>query len=664
MRWTISIIIGTIAGVIGHTLFPMPSESSVLSTILHHSQNLAAVPKLIRIAAQVIVHPPGAYHRIEHLWIALCAGVPWAIAFMAMSGKKKEVVQVGKLPEYVQPEKRDDLYVVLGEVHDRITGKPSRKPQWLTVPEKGLYAGVALIGQTGRGKTSSGIEPIIEQLVNFKRDDAGQKLSGLLLDFKGDLADVMVRKAAEARRSDDVRIVGLQPYSPMGNDLLPSSELADALAAVMAETKTGGGHLEAPFFRNAATGLAFDAIELIRLTDGWPTLSKVYRLIGDPDAMQQRLIEADIKINGDLYYTFTRAQRRNKEPKKGEPNGKIGRTTHADGTETIGEFDGEFHQDDQKWWVPYSRALFDFCHPEFGIPGRRRSKPDVEHGVEQHGGSGNEDLKQRLSTVRFDINKWWSVIGKERMADAGLGMANILKMFEAPRLFDMLCPPQDHPELIAPMHELIDSGKLVVVKFTHADERVSKLVASILKLDYYRSVMMRFERKGPYRRTFFVCDEYDALAGEADAWFAERCRAAKCIRILSYPGLQGLKMALGDRWGAAFSTASTRLFLEAGDQLTAREASEWCGKHKVWRSQPSMSQQKSGTNRGSLSLSRHISEEPIFAPDRFTHIEVGQAIGRVFDGRKTHPATRVHLKSASIPAAERYAHSVFEQEVA
>ncbi|MGC9159776.1 MAG: DEAD/DEAH box helicase, partial [Terracidiphilus sp.] len=82
---------------------------------------------------------------------------------------------------------RRELYLVLGEVHHALRPIPSQTPRWLTVPERGLYTGIAVVGATGSGKTRAAILPAIEQLFAYRATDAEQKLSGIVLEVKGDL---------------------------------------------------------------------------------------------------------------------------------------------------------------------------------------------------------------------------------------------------------------------------------------------------------------------------------------------------------------------------------------------------------------------------------------------------------------------------------------------
>jgi hypothetical protein len=50
---------------------------------------------------------------------------------------------------YPNPLTRRELYMVIGEVHQQLRPEPSPNPQWLAIPERGLYMGIAAIGAIG-----------------------------------------------------------------------------------------------------------------------------------------------------------------------------------------------------------------------------------------------------------------------------------------------------------------------------------------------------------------------------------------------------------------------------------------------------------------------------------------------------------------------------------
>ena len=61
-------------------------------------------------------------------------------------------IRAGKLPLYPDPRKREELFVVVGEVHNKRKPGPSGTPNWLTIPEGGLFTGIAIIDAIGTGE--------------------------------------------------------------------------------------------------------------------------------------------------------------------------------------------------------------------------------------------------------------------------------------------------------------------------------------------------------------------------------------------------------------------------------------------------------------------------------------------------------------------------------
>ena len=73
--------------------------------------------------------------------------------------KTDSKIQAGRLPSYSDPRKRTELSLVLGEVHHRRKQFPSETPQWLEIPERGLFTGIAIVGAVGSGKTAGCMYP-------------------------------------------------------------------------------------------------------------------------------------------------------------------------------------------------------------------------------------------------------------------------------------------------------------------------------------------------------------------------------------------------------------------------------------------------------------------------------------------------------------------------
>ena len=83
------------------------------------------------------------------------------------------------LPAYVAPERRPAPALVLGESHLETTNGRAPQPSWLTIPQRGLYTGVMVIGAVGTGKTSACMFPYTDQLLRWKASDPERKIGGL-----------------------------------------------------------------------------------------------------------------------------------------------------------------------------------------------------------------------------------------------------------------------------------------------------------------------------------------------------------------------------------------------------------------------------------------------------------------------------------------------------
>jgi hypothetical protein len=128
----------------------------------------------------------------------------------------------GALPSYPDPRKRRELSLIVGEVHSRLTPRAAALPSWLSIPERGLYTGIASFGSIGSGKTYGLILPAMRQLFAYKADDPERKLSGIVLEVKGDLCRQLQRILKWCRREEDyieISLNGNIRYNPLNNSL-------------------------------------------------------------------------------------------------------------------------------------------------------------------------------------------------------------------------------------------------------------------------------------------------------------------------------------------------------------------------------------------------------------------------------------------------------------
>src|SRR5256886_2953445 len=160
----------------------------------------------------------------------------------------------GRLPRYPDPRKRNDLYIVLGEVHNPRRPTPSRDPRWLTIPARGLFTGIAIFGAIGSGKTSCCMYPFAEQLIAYQAHDRGKRIGGLALEVKGDFCHKVRDILQRYKREGDYVEVSLDSeyrYNPLHNDL-DAHALAYNIASLL-NNLFGKG--KEPFWQQAYTNL-------------------------------------------------------------------------------------------------------------------------------------------------------------------------------------------------------------------------------------------------------------------------------------------------------------------------------------------------------------------------------------------------------------------------
>jgi len=76
--------------------------------------------------------------------------------------------------------------LVLGERRHRTSAECIERPDWLTIPERGPYTHILVVGAIGSGKTSVCMYPYVDQPLAYRVGDPVNKVAGLVLEVKGD----------------------------------------------------------------------------------------------------------------------------------------------------------------------------------------------------------------------------------------------------------------------------------------------------------------------------------------------------------------------------------------------------------------------------------------------------------------------------------------------
>ena len=90
-----------------------------------------------------------------------------------------------RLPTWPLSPQADGPAIVVGEVHHPTRAEESPAPEWLTIPERGLFTGVAIFGAVGSGKTSACMHPFARQLLSWQADNPERRVAALVLEVKG-----------------------------------------------------------------------------------------------------------------------------------------------------------------------------------------------------------------------------------------------------------------------------------------------------------------------------------------------------------------------------------------------------------------------------------------------------------------------------------------------
>src|SRR5712691_10726317 len=177
----------------------------------------------------------------------------------------------GTLPPYSDPRTRQELSLVLGEVHRQLVPKPSPVPLWMVMPEHGLYTGIAAFGSIGSGKTLGLILPAMRQLFSYRANDPEQKLSGIVLEVKCDLCRQLQRILKWCGREKDyveVSLDGDVRYNPLNISLDAYAQTFNIASII---TSIWGRGKE-PFWQQSYTDLVRYIILLYRIRDGYLTM--------------------------------------------------------------------------------------------------------------------------------------------------------------------------------------------------------------------------------------------------------------------------------------------------------------------------------------------------------------------------------------------------------
>lgn len=556
-----------IVGVVGLRRFPFPDSNAMLQLVLFHK--------------------PYIFHALRWSWFVMLFTTPclffstvFSLVFIFTSNKKNRTES--ELPPYPEPGLDDPLRVVLGELHDPRKLQQVPAPTWLTIPERGLFTGMAIFGAIGSGKTTCCMRPYAEQILSWRAGDPYKRIGGIVLEVKGDFCYQIQNILKAAGRPEDyieVSLTGNYRYNPLHNDL-DAFTLAYSIASLINNLYGKG---KEPFWQQAYTNLVKFVILLHKVVDEYCTLFQLYECAISPAKLKAKFDQGEALFHRLQPKTIAR------------PYIVIDPAVYAE---------TEFPEG---WtWADWKGLLRCAQSDELEAVLEQKTVPFlvVEEPPELDGEVYRRRVEMLEACQRWHTEDWGRLQDKLKSSVVE-GISVFLSVFDSdPNLKRVFCPPKECYDPVAnkdgrfgqPLPgfgELIESGKVVALNFPMAaNPGVARAAGTFMKQDFQRAMLsrvpdMEWNPKRYFRQALFLCDEYQAFAtvGESDPTGDEKffalSRQAKCIAIVATQSISSLKSTLpGESWRTLLQTFRTKIFLSLSDDQSARTASDLCGREE------------------------------------------------------------------------------------
>jgi len=602
---------------------------------------------------------PSAFQVLKYSYTLFLFSTPYigySVLFSALyifSLKAKQRIRAGRLPIFPDPRKRDDLFLVVGEIHNPRKQAPAQNPQWLVIPERGLFTGVAVLGAIGSGKTSCCMYPFAEQILAYRAGDAEKRIGGLVLEVKGDFCHRVREILARHGRAEDYVEISLDSqyrYNPLHNDL-DAYALAYNIASLL-NNLFGRG--KEPFWQQAYTNLVKFIILLHKVAFDYVTLFDVYECAIDNATLERKINEAERRLT-ETDSVLLCEEEYLKHPRDLDPF--------------------KFRLDEES--KRYTALL---------TPGLAAVLKDKAIQWEAENVKGkkpvSQDKKDQLEAVKRWFDHDWRRIEPKLRTSIVEGISVFLSLFDDnPSVKRTFCPPPECYDLRAnadskfgkPLPSfswLIEQGKVCTLNFPIAmNAGLAKALGVMMKLDFERAVLNRVPQMEAhpdryFRQVMFICDEYQhfATVGESeptgDEKFFSLSRQPKCIPIIATQSISSLKSALpGETWRTLLQTFRTKIFMALSDDFSARTASELCGREDKLKVSYNLSESghdarislltgKALSHKSNITASKSYNTHTDFRFDMktFTELRNAQSVTIAYDGTNPMPPMFCYLK--------------------
>ncbi len=660
-RHSLSLLLSALLGTVLFRRMPFPEDNNLLQLIW--------------------LRQPYLFDGIKWAYITMLFSTP-LIGFSLMLSlvyifvvRQETATAAGKLPLFPEVASRDKLFLVVGELHHPKRPDPAQDPRWLTIPERGLFTGMAILGAIGSGKTTGCMVPFAEQILGYRSQEPDKRASALVLEVKGDFC-YKVRKLLEKyHRTDDYVEVSLQGqyrYNPLHNDL-EAYALAFGIASLL-NNLFGRG--KEPFWQQAYTNLVKFIILLHKVLYDYVTLFDVYECAINPKLLEQKIEEGDRRF--EKQYLLVDIETFAQHPELDDHGFVLDKKA-------------------KRMKAPYTEALL-ACLDTQGIT--HEWQTESGRAIDPASLTPSSDREQQFQAVKRWFYQDWIRIEPKLRTSIVEGISVFLSMFDDnPQVKRIFCPPKtaygsdNNPNRdgvpLPPFADLIEQGKVIALNFpAGANPGLARTIGTLMKLDFQRAMLNRIPEieKQPerhWREVLFLCDEYQAFAtvGEHDPTGDEKffalSRQAKCIPIVATQSISSLRSTLpGESWRTLLQTFRTKIFLSLSDDFSAETASRLCGKEEMLKPSYSLSENgqdaqvsvltgRATSHKSMLSTSKTYSTHmlPTFEPKAFTELKNAQSIVLAYDGLNPMPPTYCYLKPYYLDPNETYFEQLAKGEI-
>ena len=383
--------------------FPSLDEHPILALVQYHTPDFFTAMLLW-------------YYLSPFVAVMLCGVISVTVWKVWLEGRRRDFAPFAKLPPWPLSADQKAPAIVIGEVHHPVEAREIFSPSWLTIPERGLYTGVAIFGAEGSGKTSACMNPFARQLLGWQAGNPHLRAAALVLEVKGNFCHDIRQILVEAGRGQDYIEIGMDSrsqWNPLSAWWLDSYSLAYTVSSLLNQLFGKG---KEPFWQQAYTNLVRWIIELHRLfPDRWVTLQQVYRCAIDPELFAAK-IEAAEKLSDDLNTGTIFVKQRVLEAQ----------VTH------LAEWDWTPTSGGQQQQAVHTRPLE-----------AKLEELKITHEIVWESGPG-EDTRERVEAVKRWFVHDWQALDNKIKSSIVEGVSVFLSMFDMPDVAKVFCPAAPH----------------------------------------------------------------------------------------------------------------------------------------------------------------------------------------------------------------------------